>query len=149
MLALGGSTNAIVHMIALARHAGVSLDLARFDALARNTPVLANIRPSGKYLMEDFYYAGGLRAMLAQLTDLLDTSVITANGRTLGENIADATVYYDDVIRPRSNPLVASDLYDGEDGLYVGVRRFRRNPTIRRPSAGWDPVPPPTDFFDN
>ena len=62
VLALGGSTNAIVHLIAIARRAGVALDLERFDELARRTPVLANIRPSGKYLMEDFYYAGGLRA---------------------------------------------------------------------------------------
>ena len=64
VLALGGSTNAIVHLIAIARRAGVALDLDRFDALARRTPVLANIRPSGKYLMEDFYYAGGLRGLL-------------------------------------------------------------------------------------
>ncbi len=129
VLALGGSTNAIVHMIALARRAGVSLDLARFDALARNTPVLANIRPSGKYLMEDFYYAGGLRGMLAQLTDLLDTSVITVNGRTLGENIAGATVYHDDVIRPRSNPLVASD------GLAVLHGNLAPNGAVIKPAA--------------
>ena len=67
MLALGGSTNAMIHLIAMARRAGVPLDLDRFDELARQTPLLANIRPSGKYLMEDFYYAGGLRALLAQL----------------------------------------------------------------------------------
>ena len=73
VLALGGSTNAIVHLIAMARRAGVALDLERFDALARETPVLANLRPSGKYLMEDFYYAGGLRGLArAQLGDLLD-----------------------------------------------------------------------------
>ncbi len=66
VLALGGSTNAIVHLIAMARRAGVKLDLDAFDALARKTPLLANIRPSGKYLMEDFYYAGGLRALLAE-----------------------------------------------------------------------------------
>src|SRR6185295_11899506 len=62
VLGLGGSTNAIVHLIAMARRAGVALDLARFDALARSTPVIANLRPGGKYLMEDFFYAGGLRA---------------------------------------------------------------------------------------
>ena len=67
VLGLGGSTNAIVHLIAMARRAGVDLDLERFDALARQTPVLANLRPSGKYLMEDFFYAGGLRAFLTQL----------------------------------------------------------------------------------
>ncbi len=109
VLALGGSTNAIVHLIALARRAGVALDLERFDALARRTPVLANIRPSGKYLMEDFYYAGGLRGLMSRLADSLDTSAITVSGRTLGENLEGAAVYSDDVIRPRDNPLVAND----------------------------------------
>jgi dihydroxy-acid dehydratase len=109
VLALGGSTNAIVHLIAIARRAGVALVLDRFDALARRTPVLANLRPSGKYLMEDFYYAGGLRALLAQVSDLLDAGAPTVNGRTLGENIAGASVFNDDVIRGRSNPLVGSD----------------------------------------
>jgi dihydroxy-acid dehydratase len=109
VLALGGSTNAIVHLIAIARRAGVALDLDRFDALARRTPVLANLRPAGRYLMEDFYYAGGLRALLAQLTDLLDTGAPTVNGCTLGENIAGAAVFDDEVIRRRDKPLVASD----------------------------------------
>src|SRR5260221_9459261 len=86
VLALGGSTNAVVHMIALARRAGVALDLERFDALARETPVLANVRPSGKYLMEDFFYAAGLRGMLAQLTELLDTPPLPGGGRSLGEH---------------------------------------------------------------
>ena len=109
VLALGGSTNAIVHLIATARRAGVDLDLDRFDALARQTPVLTNVRPSGKYLMEDFFYAGGLRGLLSRLTDLLDLSALTINAKTLGENIEGAAVYNDDVIRPRSNPLVESD----------------------------------------
>ena len=108
-LALGGSTNSIVHLIAMARRAGIALDLARFDALARKTPVLADLRPSGKYLMEDFFYAGGLRALLTRLPDLLDFSQQTVSGRSLGENIEGAKVYNDDVIRPRDNPLVASD----------------------------------------
>jgi dihydroxy-acid dehydratase len=108
-LALGGSTNAIVHLIALARRANVALDLDRFDALARKTPVLANVRPSGKYLMEDFYYAGGLRAMIAALGDLIDGSVATVNGRSLGENVAGAKTWNDDVIRPRAKPLVERD----------------------------------------
>jgi len=107
VLALGGSTNSVVHLIATARRAGVALDLDRFDALARRTPVIANVRPSGKYLMEDFYYAGGLRGMLARLTDLLETSAVTVNGRTLGENVAGAAVYHDDIIRTRDNALVA------------------------------------------
>ena len=109
VLALAGSTNALVHLVALARRAGVPLDIDRFDALARTTPVLANVRPSGKYLMEDFFYAGGLPALLAALGDLLDGSAPTVNGRTLGENIAGARAWNDDVIRSRANPLVACD----------------------------------------
>jgi len=109
VLALGGSTNSIVHLVALARRAGVALDIDRFDALARKTPVLANVRPSGKFLMEDFFYAGGLRALLASLGDLIDGRAATVNGQTLGENIAGAKTWNDDVIRPRSNPLVAGD----------------------------------------
>jgi dihydroxy-acid dehydratase len=109
VLALGGSTNAIIHLIAMARRIGVELGLADFEELARRTPLLANIRPSGKYLMEDFFYAGGLPALLRNLGDLLDTTARTANGRTLGENIARAKVFDEDVIRTRDNPLVASD----------------------------------------
>jgi dihydroxy-acid dehydratase len=109
VLALGGSTNAIVHLLAMARRAGVKLDLEAFDRLARRTPLLANIRPSGKYLMEDFYYAGGLRALLATLGGHLRPDAHTANGRTLGENVAGAQVFNDDVIRPLANPLVAGD----------------------------------------
>jgi dihydroxy-acid dehydratase len=109
VLALGGSTNAVVHLIAMARRIGVELGLDDFEELSRRTPLLANIRPAGEYLMEDFFYAGGLPAMMARLGDLLDTSAMTANGRTLGENIADAKVFDDDVIRSRDKPLVASD----------------------------------------
>jgi dihydroxy-acid dehydratase len=109
VLALGGSTNALVHLVALARRANVPLDIDRFDALARKTPVLANVRPAGKYLMEDFYYAGGLPAMLAALGDLIDGSMLTVNGRTLGENIAAARTWNDDVIRPRTRALVERD----------------------------------------
>jgi dihydroxy-acid dehydratase len=108
-LAVGGSTNAVVHLIAMARRAGVALDLDRFDALARRTPLLANVRPSGKYLMEDFYYAGGLRALLARLGVLLKTEARTVNGKTLGENVAGAKVFNDDVILPLEKPLVSSD----------------------------------------
>jgi dihydroxy-acid dehydratase len=108
-LALGGSTNAIIHLIAMARRAGVPLSLDDFDELARRTPLLANIRPNGSYLMEDFYYAGGLPGLLRNLGDLLDTTALTANGKTLGENIANAKVFNDDVIRSREKPLVESD----------------------------------------
>jgi len=108
VLALGGSTNAIVHLIAMARRVGVELGLDDFEELSRSTPLLADIRPAGRFLMEDFFYAGGLRGMLARLTDLLDTSAVTANGRTLGENIAEATVFNDEVIRTRDNPVAES-----------------------------------------
>ncbi|HWA78779.1 MAG TPA: L-arabinonate dehydratase [Acetobacteraceae bacterium] len=106
-LALGGSTNAVVHLIAMARRAGIPFDLDRFDALSRTTPLLADIRPSGKYLMEDFYYAGGLRGLMARLADLLDLSQRTVAGITLGDAIAGAKIYNDEVIRPRNNPLRA------------------------------------------
>jgi dihydroxy-acid dehydratase len=109
VLAIGGSTNAIIHLIAMARRLGVELSLADFEELGRRTPMLGNIRPSGAYLMEDFFYAGGLPALLSNLGDLLDTSAMTVNGKTLGENISRATVFNDDVIRSRENPVVASD----------------------------------------
>ena len=106
--ALSGSTNALIHLIAMAGRAGVKLDLERFDDIARNTPVLANIRPAGqKYLMEDFYYAGGLRALLNEIRDLLNLDCLTVNGKTLGENIEGAKIYNADVIRPRANALAA------------------------------------------
>lgn len=109
VLALSGSTNSVVHLIAMARRSGFDLDLDRFDHLARTTPVLANLRPAGKYLMEDFYYAGGLRAMLVQLGDLLDTAQRTVDGRTLGENIAGARIFNEDVIRTREQALIERD----------------------------------------
>jgi len=108
VLALGGSTNAIVHLVAMARRAGLPLDLDRFDALSATTPVLADVRPSGRFLMEDFYYAGGLRALLAEVRDLLALECRTANGRTLGENLQGAEVYNADVIRNRENPVLAA-----------------------------------------
>jgi len=105
-MATGCSTNAIIHMIAMARRAGVDLKLEDLDAIGRTTPVLANIRPSGKeYLMEDFFYAGGLRALMVELGDKLDLSVMTVSGKTLGETIEGAKNYNDDVIRPLTKPL--------------------------------------------
>jgi dihydroxy-acid dehydratase len=109
VLAIGGSTNAVIHLIAMARRAGLALALDDFDALARRTPLLANIRPSGEYLMEDFFYAGGLRALLNNLGDLIDPRALTVNGRTLGDNIAGAKVFNDEVIRTREKALVPSD----------------------------------------
>lgn len=104
-MAIGGSTNAIVHLLAMAGRAGVPLRLERFDQISRQTPMLANIRPSGHYLMEDFYYAGGLRALLAQLGGLLDQTCRTVNGRTLGDNIAGARIFNQEVIRTIDNPV--------------------------------------------
>ncbi len=109
VLAIGGSTNAVIHLIAMARRAGVDLRLQDFDELAHTTPLLANIRPSGRYLMEDFFYAGGLPALLRTLGDLLDTTAPTVNGSSLGENVASARVYDDEVIRTTDAALVASD----------------------------------------
>jgi dihydroxy-acid dehydratase len=108
-VALGGSTNALVHLIAMARRAGVDLTLDRFDAIARTVPLLADLRPSGRFLMEDFFYAGGLRALLERLGDRLDRSTRTVSGRTLGEDIAGAVVHSDEVIRPLDNPLTPRD----------------------------------------
>jgi dihydroxy-acid dehydratase len=104
-LAIGGSTNAVIHLVALAGRARVPLSLDEFDRLSRTTPVVANIRPVGQYLMEDFFYAGGLGALLGRIGDLLDLSCTTVNGHSLGENIADARVYNDQVIVPRDRPL--------------------------------------------
>jgi dihydroxy-acid dehydratase len=109
LMAMGGSTNAIVHLVAMAGRAGLAFPLERYNEISARTPVIANVRPSGhKYLMEDFYYAGGLRALLWQLRDLLDLKARTVNGRTLGENIEDAKVWNADVILPRDKPLKAS-----------------------------------------
>jgi dihydroxy-acid dehydratase len=107
VMALGGSTNAIIHLIAMAGRAGVPLDLDRFDVLSRRTPLVANIRPSGAFLMEDFYYAGGLPAVLGRLRDLLHGDCLTVNGDTLATNVRDAIVCNDDVIRTRENALAA------------------------------------------
>ena len=109
LMAMGGSTNAIVHLVAMAGRAGLPFPLERYNEISAKTPVIANVRPSGnKYLMEDFFYAGGLRALLFQLRDLLDLSAKTVNGKTLGENIEGAKVWNADVILPRDKPLKAS-----------------------------------------
>jgi dihydroxy-acid dehydratase len=100
-MALGCSTNAIIHLVAMARRAGCPIDLDDFDAASRKVPVIANIRPSGDtYLMEDFYYAGGLPGLMSRMHQHLDLSAMTVTGRTLGQNIDGAEVYNDDVIRP-------------------------------------------------
>src|SRR3989454_1303756 len=104
-MAVGGPTNAIVHLVALAGRAGVPLPLARFDALSRSTPLLVNCKPSGKYLMEDFFYAGGLPVVLKELLPLLHGDALAVNGRTLADNVRDARCWNEDVIRPLAIPL--------------------------------------------
>ena len=104
-MALAGSTNAVIHLLAMAGRAGIELSLDDFDRIAREVPVTANIRPSGAFLMEDFYYAGGLPAFLSMLAPKLDLSARTVSGRTLGDDIAAAEVYNADVIRPLDNPI--------------------------------------------
>ena len=108
VLALGGSTNAVIHLIAMARRAGVELSLDRFDVLSRSTPVLADIRPGGRYLMEDFYYAGGLLALLSELRDLLELQARTVGDGSIGEACVDADVYDREVIRPLDRPVSPS-----------------------------------------
>lgn len=105
-MATGCSTNAIIHLVAMARRAGVDLTMDDLDKAGREVPVIANIRPSGKeYLMEDFYYAGGLRGLMSRLTERLDLSAMTVSGDTLGQTLEGAEVWNDDVIRPMDNPI--------------------------------------------
>jgi dihydroxy-acid dehydratase len=107
-MALAGSTNAIIHLVAFAGRCGLKLGLDVFDRISARVPVLANIRPSGAFLMEDFYYAGGLRALMSEIRDLLHLDCITVNGRSLGENLDGADLINPEVIRPRENPLAAT-----------------------------------------
>lgn len=108
VLGLGGSTNAVIHLIAMAGRAGVRLTLDDFDRIARTVPVLANVRPGGQtYLMEDFHFAGGLPGFLSRITDLLHLDRPTVSYDTLGEQLAGAQVHNDDVIRPRDNPVAS------------------------------------------
>jgi dihydroxy-acid dehydratase len=104
-MALSGSTNSIIHLIALARRAGVPLELETFDTIGGRIPVVADIRPAGRFLMEDFYYAGGLRALMARIADALHLDCPTVAGVTLGEAIADARSWNDEVIRPLDRPV--------------------------------------------
>ncbi|MDX2008475.1 MAG: L-arabinonate dehydratase [Meiothermus sp.] len=106
-LTIGGSTNAIVHIIAMAGRAGCRITLEDFDAWSRKVPVLADLRPAGRFVMEDFYNAGGLGGLLSRLGDLIDSSCRTVSGTTIGEQIAGSKVFDDEIIRTRSNPLSA------------------------------------------
>ncbi|MGH9360057.1 MAG: IlvD/Edd family dehydratase [Terriglobia bacterium] len=104
-MAIGGSTNAIIHLVAIAARVGIRLPLEIFDQFSRSTPFITNIKPSGAYLMEDLYYAGGLTAVMKELAPLLDLDVLTANGRALGENVANAQCYNREVIKTTDAPL--------------------------------------------
>ncbi|MBT2333075.1 dihydroxy-acid dehydratase [Variovorax paradoxus] len=129
-MAMGCSTNAIVHLIAMSRRAGHPVTLDDFDTASRQVPVVANIRPSGDtYLMEDFFYAGGLPAMLERIRGHLKTEARTVNGRTLGQNIEGAEVFNDDVIRPLDNPIYA------EGALAVLRGNLAPDGVVIKPSA--------------
>ncbi|MBB6557878.1 dihydroxy-acid dehydratase [Acidovorax soli] len=131
-MAVGCSTNAIVHLVAMSRRAGAhcAVTLDDFDAASRVVPVLANVRPSGDtYLMEDFYYAGGLPGLMSRMPELLHLGAQTVTGRTLGENIAGAAVFNDDVIRPLSNPIYA------EGALAVLRGNLAPDGAVIKPSA--------------
>jgi dihydroxy-acid dehydratase len=129
LMAIGGSTNAVIHLVAMAGRLGLELPLDRFDALSRVTPLLANIRPSGAYLMEDFYYAGGLRALLRQLGDRLDGRCPSANGKSLGDNLARAEIHESDVIRTPETAL------QPEGGLAVLRGNLAPAGAVIKPSA--------------
>jgi dihydroxy-acid dehydratase len=127
--AVGGSTNAVIHLLAIAGRVGVELSLDDWDRLGRDVPCLVNLMPSGKYLMEDFYYAGGLPAVLRELGDLVHRNALTVTGRTVGENVAGAPCYNRDVIRPLSNPVVP------DSGIAVLRGNLAPDGAVIKPSA--------------
>jgi dihydroxy-acid dehydratase len=129
-MAMGCSTNAIIHLVAMSRRAGHPVTLDDFDAASRRVPVIANIRPSGdRYLMEDFYYAGGLPALMKRIEHLLDTSAMTVTGRSLAENLQGAEIFNDDVIRPIDQAIYA------EGALAVLRGNLAPNGVVIKPSA--------------
>jgi dihydroxy-acid dehydratase len=129
-MAMGCSTNAIIHVVAMSRRAGHPVTLDDFDEASRRIPVIANIRPSGDtYLMEDFFYAGGMPALLKRIEGSLALGARTVNGRTIGENVADAEVYNDDVIRAIDNPIYA------EGALAVLRGNLAPDGVVIKPSA--------------
>ena len=138
-MAIGGSTNAIIHLVALARRCGFDLPLPRFDEISRNVPVLANIRPSGEYLMEDFYYAGGLRALMAEIRDLLDLDCLTVNGKTIGQNLEGAVA-----LNRRCNPRALETAHGNRrhgDPVRIARSRWRRHQIRGRGPEPLDSTP--------
>ena len=129
-MAMGCSTNAVIHIVAMARRAGHRIGLEDFDSASRVTPVIANIRPSGdKYLMEDFYYAGGLLGLMSRLKPFLDLSQINVSGRSWADSLEAAQVWDDDVIRPLDHPIYA------EGALAVLKGNLAPNGCVMKPSA--------------
>jgi dihydroxy-acid dehydratase len=129
-MAMGCSTNAVIHLIAMARRAGFDIGLADFETASRTTPVIANIRPNGDtYLMEDFYYAGGLPALMNRIGDKLQLDALTVTGKTLGQNIEGAEVHNDDVIRTLDTALYH------EGALAVLKGNLAPNGCVIKPSA--------------
>jgi dihydroxy-acid dehydratase len=129
VLAIGGSTNACVHLPAMAGRVGVKFPLSIWEQYNRDIPVIANVTPAGSFLMEDFYFAGGLRALLKQLGDKIDTRTRTCTGKTLAHDIADAEVYNDDVIRSLTNPVTKAE------GIAVLKGNLSPNGCVIKPSA--------------
>jgi len=127
--AIGGSTNAVIHLLAIAGRIGVDLTLDDWDRLGRGVPCLVNLMPSGKYLMEDFFYAGGLPAVIEDLGELINRDALTVNGKTMGENVAGARCFNRDVIKPTSDPLTK------EGGLAVLRGNLCPNGAVIKPSA--------------
>ncbi|MCB4820775.1 L-arabinonate dehydratase [Roseicella aerolata] len=129
-MAMGCSTNAIIHLIAMARRAGQDIGLDDFERYSRKVPVIGNVRPSGdKYLMEDFFYAGGIRALMGRIEPFLHLDCVTCTGKTLRENIAGARVYNNDVIRTVDNPIY------GEGSLAVLKGNLAPDGCVIKPAA--------------
>jgi L-arabonate dehydrase len=129
--AIGGSTNAVIHLVAIARRLGVDFSLDDWDQLGRGIPTIVDLMPSGRYLMEDFYYAGGLPAVMRTLleADKLNPEALTVSGRTIGEDVKDAPTYNDEVIRPLTNPLTP------EGGIAVLRGNLAPDGAVLKPSA--------------
>jgi dihydroxy-acid dehydratase len=127
--ALGGSTNAVIHLLAMVRRGGIDLSIDRFDELSRQVPVLANVRPAGEFLMEDFYYAGGLLGLLSQLKPHLHLDCRTLLGTTLGQELESAKVYNADVIRSLENPVAPSG------GLVILRGNLAPNGAVLKPAS--------------
>jgi len=127
--AVGGSTNFILHLLAIAGRIGVSLNLEDFDVLGSKIPLLVNLKPSGKYLMEDFYYAGGLPVVIKELSNYLHKDAITVNGKTIGDNNKNPVCYNKEVIASIDNPL------QEEAGIAVLKGNLCENGAIIKPSA--------------